>query len=123
VIGDLDYQIAGCADMLFWAPSKDEYYIFDWKTNKEIKTVNSYHQMLKKPFDDLDDCELSIYSLQLSLYKLIIEKNTDLKIAGLRIVHFNEKNNKPKVYECLDLSERLKGYLNETLNDRPPLWG
>lgn len=108
VIGDIDLDLAGCVDGLFWNVKDQELQIFDWKSNAEFKTTNKYHNKLLKPFEQLDQCSLNIYSLQLSIYKYIIEKNTGLKIGKCWLVHFDRIKNDYKFYKCLDLTPEIK---------------
>ena len=57
----------------------------------------------------LDVCELNTYSLQLSFYKLIVERNTELELGDNYIVWFNENNETYKIMKCYDFrSEILK---------------
>jgi len=42
--------------------------------------------------DHLDECNFNEYALQLSLYKYIIEKNTDIKIKHLNICQVSHQN-------------------------------
>ena len=59
------------------------------------------------PVSHLDECEFSTYSLQLSLYKYIIEYETKLKIEDCFIVWFNENNAKYKLIKCADYSKEI----------------
>lgn len=105
---DEEWQICGTVDALGIV---DGYlYLIDWKTNKKFNKFNSYGSKLLGDFSDLDDCELHNYSLQLSLYKLMIERNTKLKIKGLILVHFTELGYTK--YKGIDYTERLTNYLN-----------
>jgi hypothetical protein len=67
--------------------------IKDYKTSKEIRSKgygNSYTgtQMMLSPLSHLDDCEISHYSLQLSLYMyIILRHNPNLKPGKLIIEH------------------------------------
>jgi hypothetical protein len=78
-------DVAGRFDGLFYF--EDKLYIRDVKTDKEIKYGNPYDRM-KKPFNDLEDCNYNGYMLQLNIYKDIIEQGTDLEIYGLIIDHY-----------------------------------
>lgn len=68
-------------------------YITDYKTNKHLTTEGfvSWDGTTKKllaPVSHLDDCKLSIYNIQLSLYMYIILKhNPQLKFGKLTINH------------------------------------
>ena len=67
--------------------------IIDFKTNKELTTqgyVNwqGISKKLLKPLSHMEDCKLSIYNIQLSLYMYIILKhNPQLKPGNLIIHH------------------------------------
>jgi hypothetical protein len=67
--------------------------ILDYKTNKEIKEKGFTNwegitSKMYKPVNNLDDCNLKHYNLQLSLYVYIIKKhNPKLKIGDLTIQH------------------------------------
>lgn len=68
-------------------------YIRDFKTNREIKRVGFTNwegitKKLLKPLYHLDDCELNLYSLQLSLYAyMILRHNPNLTLGKLTIEH------------------------------------
>jgi 6-phosphogluconolactonase (cycloisomerase 2 family) len=51
---------------------------------------------------------MNTYSLQLGLYKHIIEKNTNLKIGDSYLIWINENSDNYKVYKCKDLQAELK---------------
>ena len=67
--------------------------ILDYKTNKEIKEKGYTNwegitSKMFKPVGHLDECNLSHYNLQMSLYAYIIKKhNPKLKIGKLQIQH------------------------------------
>lgn len=107
VVGDSEYNISGMVDQLFFNKKYNELQIFDWKTNKEIRKDNPYGNKYTIPIDYLDECEYNTYSLQLTTYKRIIEKNTNLKIGKLYIVWFNELNDTYKLFECKQMDEEF----------------
>ena len=108
VVGDREWGITGMIDQLFFNEKSGMLEIWDWKTNKAIKKENNWQQF-KKPLSHLDVCELNTYSLQLSFYRLIVERNTELKLGDSYIVWFNENNDTYKVMKCFDFrSEILK---------------
>ncbi len=59
------------------------YYIFDWKTNEEIK-VNGYGRWLYPPYQMLPSADYYKYSLQLRLYQ---HMSRDYDIADCYIIH------------------------------------
>ena len=110
VMGDLDSNIAGMCDNLSLG-NDGKLYIFDHKTNKKLKFENRWSKMLK-PFNKYPDANFYHYSLQLSLYKYIIEKNTNLKIAGgMKLSYFSSSKDKYEVHDCVDLSKQIKKIL------------
>jgi ATP-dependent exoDNAse (exonuclease V) beta subunit len=102
VVGNIEIGIAGMFDQLFFDKNLNGYVIYDWKTDKEFKTSNRYQKFLK-PLDHLDDCQFNKYSLQLSLYKYIIEKYTEIKILDLKVVWFFHKSD---TYQVIDIPYR-----------------
>ena len=92
VVGDKELGLCGMIDQLFWNEKSGKLEIWDWKTNKKIDNKNKMATILKTLLVTLDVCELNTYSLQLSTYKYIVEKNTNLKLGDSYIVWINEKN-------------------------------
>ena len=99
-------------DQLFYNEKSKKLEIWDWKTNKAIKDKNKWQQF-KKPLSHLDVCELNTYSLQLSFYKLIVERNTELQLGDNYIVWFNENNDTYKVIKCYDFSDEILKIMNK----------
>lgn len=108
VVGDEELGICGMVDMLFWNEKAQCYQIWDWKTNTKLNMYSKYGDFMKAPIDHLEDCEFIHYSLQLSLYRYIIEKNTSIDLGTSYIVWFNEENDGYKVIECMDLRKEIK---------------
>ena len=82
--------------------------IWDYKTNKAINEKNDYGEKFKSPISHLDVCEINTYSLQLSLYKHLIEKNTNLKLGNSYLIWINEANENYKIFKCKDLEAEIK---------------
>ena len=112
IVGDEELEICGMVDQLFWNSKSEELQIWDWKTNKAIKRNNKWQQF-KEPLSHLDVCEFNTYSLQLSLYRYIIEKNTNLKLGDSYIVWFNEKNTNYEAIKCRDYRNEVVEMLKE----------
>jgi len=74
VVFDPALGLAGMIDLIMYEPSTETLWILDWKQNKEIKTQNPW-QMGKGPLSHLQQTDLNIYTLQLSTYQYLIEKN------------------------------------------------
>lgn len=111
------WRLAGTADQpfLMWDKKQDKilFLIGDWKTNKEFKDDKHPKGRFKKllhPFADLYENSHNEYSIQISLYRLIIEEETGLETHGGFLCHIGPQD-KPKLYPVKDLRERLKIYL------------
>ena len=73
MIYDTDYKLAGSIDMVY--KNKDgSLNIYDWKRSKEITTINRWNQFSTTPcIAELPDSNFWHYSLQLNIYKRIIQ--------------------------------------------------
>lgn len=107
IVGDYDLRVAGTVDSMLYNPETEKYHIWDWKTGK-FELSNRWQNLLP-PFDHLEDCQLNVYSLQVSLYRLIIESNTDLELGDSYLVHLSPYGY--KVHRAIDLRERLLDWL------------
>jgi hypothetical protein len=104
-VGDLDLKIAGKFDRLYYNKQFNEYQIWDFKTDKKLEYSNKYGKI--KIFN-FDDCEYEKYSLQTSMYKYIIKKNTPIVLGDSYIVHFQYKNSKYDIIKCKDYTNLIK---------------
>jgi len=120
VVGDLgDTRICGMLDMLIFNTQTEKFEILDFKTNKEFNEVSRFEKKLLPPVDHLDECERSIYSLQLSLYKIFIEKYTDIEIDKLKVVWFSVNNKEYKIIELDYLPMECFALLEKFLVEHP----
>lgn len=106
--------IAGNIDLLAWNVKDQEFQIWDYKTNKDIKTSNKYQKLLDE-FDFLDDCELNKYSIQLGIYKELLQRKLGIKIGKCYLAWFNENNDDYKIFKCLDLEQSIKQCLDNLI--------
>jgi len=105
---------AGTIDALMYNTKKDCYSIIDWKTSKKFDTGNQYSKYMKDPFGHVVACNTSEYSLQLSLYKYILEKYTSIRIGELVLFQIPGKENPmPQVYRCMDFSSQIKEFFEK----------
>lgn len=108
-VADLELSLAGTFDLLALSSKTGKEHIFDWKTNKKFAKQNNYGENLLEPFSDLPNCEYSVYSLQVNLYRLIRER-AGHDCGDSWIVHVNRTLS---VFRALDLRARLKEWLGE----------
>jgi len=101
VVYDPESLIGGMLDILFYNIKTGEFQIWDWKTNKKFEM-----EMKSRHFQGdlfmLEDSDLEIYSLQLAMYKLIIEKMTGIRLGQSYVVWFSHNNDNYKIIKCLD---------------------
>jgi len=113
VIGDAELGIAGTVDALFHRREIDEdhhideYHIFDWKTGK-FDMFNNFENLLP-PFNEFDASQLNIYSLQLSLYRFIIERNTPYKMGDSYIAHL-ASNGEYHLHKAVDMRDYFRDF-------------
>jgi hypothetical protein len=114
VIFDRESLIGGMLDMLFYNVKWGVFQIYDWKTNKDFTHEMKSRHLLKDLYL-LEDCDMEIYSLQLSLYKYIIEKATGIKLGKSYIVWFSHNNPTYKIIETKDRSYYAELIVNNRL--------
>jgi hypothetical protein len=113
VVGDMEYGLCGMIDQIFYNKKSGKLELWDWKTNEKIDTDSRYK--LQAPVDHISNAKLDIYSLQLSLYKHIIEKNTNLELGDSYLTWFNESNDSYEIFKCRDYENEVKEMINTFL--------
>lgn len=109
IVNDAALGLAGTIDFVAYNTKTDTVDILDWKTSKQF-SVSSGSQRMKDPFCAFPNSNVSHYSLQLSLYKYIVEKHTNLKIGELRLFQIPKKG-KTKTIKCYDMVDLIKSKL------------
>ncbi len=115
VIGCDEWGIAGMIDQLYWNTKMQEYQIYDWKTSKEIRDKSKYGKRMKAPLGFLPDCEVTSFGLQLSLYRLIIHKMTNIKIGKMYVIHVHETLDKYQIVPIPDYTQYVELLINDYL--------
>jgi ATP-dependent exoDNAse (exonuclease V) beta subunit len=109
VVGNSD--IAGQMDLLVWDDKKKCIVLVDYKTDKKMLDHSEYGKTFLSPLTNLADCEINKYSLQLSLYRKLLEDNTSLKIKRQEIVWFNYKNTNYQVIPVKYMKKNINALL------------
>lgn len=109
------YPIAGTIDSIFLY--KDNLIIFDWKTNR-VFTHDDHPdgkwEKLLSPFSDIYKNHLNEYSIQVSMYSMILEEwGFDIKASYL--LHIGPSDD-PKIYKAKDFKELLKEFFDKKTN-------
>jgi len=102
--------IAGTIDSLFMY--KGEVIIFDWKTNKKFThddQIDGTHEFLLPPFNEHFKNHLNEYSIQVSLYKLML-REVGINIKKCYLLHIGP-DLEPKIYTAKDFSDILEKHI------------
>lgn len=102
------WDLAGTFDALF--TYKDKLVIVDWKTNKKFDVSSKWNKKLLEPFQTEDECKLTEYSIQISLYALMLEEvGLDVKMGYILYIGPEED---PVLHRFIDYRDILRDYLN-----------
>jgi hypothetical protein len=119
-----DLKISGAIDAVFRDKQTGKFYIGDWKRCKEIKTSNHWEKGQTFFTSHLDNCNFVLYSMQLSVYKYILEHYYDMKIEGCFLVILHPKQASYIKMDILDLDTTVQKLMESRkrkvalLNDR-----
>ena len=94
---------------------KGKIYILDWKTNKQFTHDDhqkGQYEKLLEPFDDFWKNHHNEYSIQLSLYALILEE-WGFEIGGAYLVHIGPGDEEAELFKVVDMRDNLKKALIE----------
>ena len=117
IVWSKEYDIAGSIDGLMYNKLTQKACILDFKSNKKLEFVSQYKKKMKVPLQKMDDVNGQHYYLQLSIYRYLIEKYTNIKIDELFIVYFNVSKDNYEIIEipylknevqCILESRRIK---------------
>lgn len=101
-----EFYFGGMADLLLRDKITGKYIIADYKTNKELfKSFND--QRLLEPFSDIVADNFGKYSIQLSMYQILLEQVPGVEVSQRVIVHLR-KDGEYKHYKTDDLTDALK---------------
>lgn len=116
VIYDEEYKVCGSIDMIYKDNETGDLHMVDWKRSKEIRKFGFKKGI--EPLKHIPDCNYYHYSLQLNLYKYILEKNYSVKIASMRILVCHPKNDSFMEFKVGDYSKEIQDMLNKRKDDR-----
>jgi hypothetical protein len=109
-IWDDELLLAGSVDMVFKSLTDNTYAIYDWKRAKEIKMENPFQSGLG-PLSHFPDCNYWQYTLQLNLYRWILEKHYGLKITELALIVLHPNNTSFKRFVLPILTDEIEDLL------------
>lgn len=117
VVGSEEYDIASAIDHLFINKLTGEVILVDYKTNSKLGGYNDdgkqlrYAKPMKVPLQHLKDITINHYYIQLSIYKYLIEKYTDVEIKEMLIVYMSENIDNYEIIEVPYLKNEVENIL------------
>ena len=90
LVFDPEHKVAGSIDMIYLKPD-GTLAIYDWKRIEELKTENRFQSGLG-PVEHLPDTNYWHYSLQLNVYRYIIQKHYGFVVSELALVVLHPAN-------------------------------
>jgi len=117
------WRLAGTIDQpfLYLDPNTFKIYIIigDWKTNgiftHDDHPKGRYNKLLR-PFTGLYQNHLNEYSIQISMYRLMLYEELGIETEDGFLCHIGP-DGPAKLYKCRDLREPLKVYLDHNRTD------
>jgi hypothetical protein len=111
------YRICGTADLVEVINGKIN--VKDYKTNEKLDWEGWKHPILgtkrlKMPVSHLDDCNGSIYTLQINTYMyMLLQQNRHLKIGDMKILHvaFTEDGHNIVEHPVRNMQQEVKAML------------
>ena len=102
---------------LMWDEKRNKILILigDWKTNKEFKHDDhpkGRYKKLLRPFHTLYENQHNEYSIQLSMYRLILEESIGLETESGFLVHIGP-DGPARIFPARDLRAPLRAYLDQ----------
>jgi len=111
-----DIKISGSIDMVY-ENSDGTYYIYDWKRSKNITRINNFNKFAINPLIcHLPDSNYWHYTLQLNIYKFILEEKYNIFIKDLYLVRLHPLAEELN-YDLIKLPI-LKREMNDLFNER-----
>lgn len=116
-----DIKISGSIDMVY-KNDDGTLSIYDWKRCKSIEKTTNWNKFMKPPLNHLPDTNYWHYTLQLNIYKMILESKYGCTIKELFLVQLHPNNDSfnliplPFIHKEIDIlvKERMKLYNNES---------
>lgn len=92
IVYDTEIGIAGTIDLILVDMQTGDVHLFDWKTNRKIHKrayggKTGCHPITR----DIDDCNYQHYTIQLSIYQFLLEKNFGLNVCTRQILWLPEE--------------------------------
>ena len=111
-IYDEETRVCGTIDMIYYNPVTQTYHMVDWKRSKKISSYG-FRRYGHGPCSSLQDCNLSHYTLQLNIYKYIIEKHYGIAIYDMALAVFHPNQSTYQYIPLLDVQHIVQNIMRE----------
>jgi len=109
-----ELKVSGSIDMVFRDKRDGSFYIYDWKRSKEIKFDDGFCDYATSvALAGVPNLNFWHYSLQLGIYKAILEEKYGLQIAGMFLIVLHPDHDGYQRIETADLSREIGGLFEE----------
>ena len=109
LVFDEEHKVAGSIDMVYMKPD-GTLAIYDWKRIEELKTENKFQSGLG-PVDHLPDTNYWHYSLQLNVYRYILQKHYGYVVSELALVVLHPNNSSWRVAKLNFMDDEVAGMM------------
>ena len=109
LVFDPEHKVAGSIDMIYMKPD-GTLAIYDWKRIEELKTENRFQSGLG-PVEHLPDTNYWHYSLQLNVYRYIIQKHYGYVVSELALVVLHPANTAWRVAKLNFMDDEVVGMM------------
>jgi len=109
LVFDEEHKVSGSIDMVYRKPD-GTLAIYDWKRIEEVKTENRFQSGLG-PVSHLPDTNYWHYSLQLNVYRYILQKHYGEVVSELALVVLHPNNKSWRVVRLNMLDDEVAGMM------------
>jgi hypothetical protein len=109
LVFDEEHKVSGSIDMVY-KKADGTLAIYDWKRTEELKTENRF-QSGKGPVSHLPDTNYWHYSLQLNVYRYILQKHYGVVVSELALVVLHPDNSTWRVVKLNMLDDEVLGMM------------
>jgi len=103
-----ELDLAGSVDMVYLNPKTGNLLVYDWKRTKDLPKTSFGNKKGVWPLEHLPDSKFWAYSLQLNLYRRMLEQSYGVKVEGMFLVACHEKRDEYLVEEVAVMDEEIQ---------------
>jgi len=107
-VWDEELKLAGSIDMIYRNKKDGTFAVYDWKRAKDMKMENNYESGFG-PVSHLPDTNYWHYTLQLNMYRWLLEKHYGIVISEMALVVIHPNNKNFRKYKLNRLEEEIEG--------------